>query len=1185
MHYLQNKSLKEGANMKRFYPMATALFLLAALSWDGSQTVLYGQEKAAEKSLGPFSGTVVDAAGKPVAGATVWLLSDDFLDAKAFEETRSDQEGRFQFAEKKWDLTGRRGGPEITARDMQGRIGGQVRERVASPTEAPANPYQNIKVKLQEVKECQGRLVDESNHPIAKAKIRPTMWSWERREENFMQDLIFLPANLTNEMAVETDADGRFTLAGIPTVGRIVTSIDSEEFGEPRVGWKTDKTLTFKLKRAGTLQGKLICAQDAKAAAGIKIEVREKMERGDMMEADSWISYFNEFTTDTDGGFRLDKVPQGSYTLMAQLPEDFPYYLDQANSFEVKAGSTAMVSLKLQPAFKVQGKIVDGETGTGIAGARVYLDFLEERSRGSTVNPATTDAEGSFSLFAHPGKARINVFQLPDQYLSPSNSPRQQPMTIDIKEHMTLDPMRIDRAQFLEGIVVDKAGNPVADAEIRATDTDYGVSLHDIIRSDAVGKFTVKKISPKKTLIVRVRTKTAMAEPMNVVPADLKEPLRVVVDEKGAFTLRATVVDEAGKPIPQADVGLTSHWSWGGGGLSFQSHTCKTDEAGKFEFGGLWPGDGYTIRVSLKGYEKVGTPQVNAKPGEVHDFGRLVLFAASGAVAGVVLDSSSQPVANVRVFNSGDGPEPIETTTDGSGKFRLEGFRRGRVFLFADKDGYRFTALRTTTDSSDAVMKLLRSAEPVPPLSISPQASISDAEKQCARALLEKLHETADDRLKSWAEKKIDQMDREKSAKTENAAPTPSKENPLYKIAAEDVDEALSQIPKADYPAYTALKDLAKHFAVSDPDKSQRFVAEAVVHVRNFDQPQRTMELARMGALASRLGNKEGGKKIALEAADMADKWGVTDRNRYDLSRAARWIAVCDPSRALAIVKKFPENEQGRYTAEMAGTLDDVAQAEAILKSCDQGINSWYSNRARVQLACRIALKQPEEAVRIVDNLASTGRDDEEKAKAYGWLALLIAPKNQKMANDLIDRAFKIYLTPSSEYSMGNEGGRPAQAAVLAVTAQQIGYPDLESAINRALATRPTTGGKGNRFDGPGRVLESSTMLAMFLALIDRDSAKQVLQSIEPQSDSIGSGFSGVGREEWFKAWALVDPQHARELVEKELAADKDANASQRLESDISSIIELWLTAPGNRLKNISQRYRQLFRPDESEDL
>jgi hypothetical protein len=109
-------------------------------------------------------------------------------------------------------------------------------------------------------------------------------------------------------------------------------------------------------------------------------------------------------------------------------------------------------------------------------------------------------------------------------------------------------------------------------------------------------------------------------------------------------------------------------------------------------------------------------------------------------------------------------------------------------------------------------------------------------------------------------EEKIDQMDREKSAKTENTVQSPSKENPLYKIAEEVVDEALSQIPRADYPAYTALRDLAKHFADSDPEKAQRFVAEAVVHVRNFDQPQRTMELARMGALAAQLGNKEGGK-------------------------------------------------------------------------------------------------------------------------------------------------------------------------------------------------------------------------------------------------------------------------------------------------------------------------------------
>jgi hypothetical protein len=365
-----------------------------------------------------------------------------------------------------------------------------------------------------------------------------------------------------------------------------------------------------------------------------------------------------------------------------------------------------------------------------------------------------------------------------------------------------------------------------------------------------------------------------------------------------------------------------------------------------------------------------------------------------------------------------------------------------------------------------------------------------------------------------------------------------------------------------------------------------RFAGEAIVRVRNMDQPQRTVELARMGALAARLGNKEGGQEIVKEAAEAASKWEVTDRNRWDISYIAQAVATCDVPLARVLLEKFPESERGRFAADMAGSLDDIEQAEQLLKDHDQGSDIWYSNRARIKVACRIAAKQPAEAVKIVEKVASRGygHDDDDKAQAFGWMAMSIAPSDPKLACSLVDRSLALYLTPN-ESGLNNYGGRPAQAAVVAVIAQKIGYPDMESVIYRVLATRATTKGSENRGESPARILESNTMQAMFLAMVDADTAEQVLRAIEPQSASVGSGSSGIGHGEWLKAWALVNPPHAVELAEKEWADAKTPEAKQRAESDLMEIVDLWLSPSGDRMKQLSRRFGgDVYFPTESED-
>jgi hypothetical protein len=156
-------------------------------------------------------------------------------------------------------------------------------------------------------------------------------------------------------------------------------------------------------------------------------------------------------------------------------------------------------------------------------------------------------------------------------------------------------------------------------------------------------------------------------------------------------------------------------------------------------------------------------------------------------------------------------------------------------------------------------------------------------------------------------------------------------------------------------------------------------------------------------------------------------------------------------------------------------------------------------------------------------------------------------------------------------------GGRAGQSALLVFHAQEAGYPDMESAIYRVLAARQTTKDAWS----PAAVQESSVMMALFLALVDRPLAKQTLQALESNSDAIGTGGSGVGNRDWLRAWALVDPQHAAESFARELAAAKDENAKRSVWYAGQEMVEFWTSDASNVVKLVTRGNGNIFSPNQ----
>jgi hypothetical protein len=140
----------------------------------------------------------------------------------------------------------------------------------------------------------------------------------------------------------------------------------------------------------------------------------------------------------------------------------------------------------------------------------------------------------------------------------------------------------------------------------------------------------------------------------------------------------------------------------------------------------------------------------------------------------------------------------------------------------------------------------------------------------------------------------------------------------------------------------------------------------------------------------------------------------------------------------------------------------------------------------------------------------------------------------------------------------------------VALCARRIGYPDMESAIMRVMAARPsdTRDASSDRT----RLVRSITISAVPLALIDPGAARTVLEQVQSRS-----GFDPATpwsvREPWLIAWSLVDIDKARAIFDAELAALDQEKEVNFWSTGFLDMVELLATPPDRREEILGQRF------------
>ena len=1150
--------------------MRSLFFVLMILA--GSRAALAAQESA-QAPAAALGGTVVTPDNRPARGVTVALVSGAYDEPpKVVARRTTDDQGRFAFAEVK------RPGqsapalrpPVLIARDAQGRIGWSQRFRGGYLPEA------NIKLKLREVDVCRGQITDAACKPIAGARIVPLSWTvspLHARE----RDHIEVPREFAAEDETKTDAGGAFVLKGVPRGGGAMIRVSAAGFGAPVIALDAGREVTIPLARAGSIAGVLTGAKNVTEAAGAKLAIRRQSPDNPGDGAAFRLHYWSEFATKADGTFRFEELPPGGYVITASLDDTLPYYAEPTAALEVKPGQAITgLSIRLHPAVAVSGRVIDKESGAGAKDVWVMFSHVGEQGRLRYTTRTKTGVDGRYIAYVKPGTITAHVQQGLQGYLS-APGPEGYPK-VDAATKVEYPDIRLLRTATLSGEVVDESGAPAPAAQVYRVVGPTSNSRHgpfEIATVDGAGKFVFSDVDPMEDAPLRARTKDAATSAVTLVsPENLAKPARLVLSPKNASRLRGTVADQNGRPVPGASVAVQWDFTyqsrrWPGSGSSGTLEKHRTDVNGRFETNALWPAETYRVQVSAEGFGKGESPRLVAKAGRLHDLPPVVLQRTGGVVRGRVIDSAGEPIRDVRVFNSGDAPQPVQTHSDAAGRFRLEDLFVGAVYVCAHKSGYRFTAHRVNTDGGPVAIQLFRSDEPIPPRSAPIKPPSFDEQRRVARQLLEKLWALPMDVKRTAMRTLLESMarldpevalrwGREAGGRSENIVRAAVAEH----LAETDPDEALALLAQADADgAYYAIKALTERYLHTDPAKALRFAEEAAVRARTLEQPARIWSLAEIGSLVRQLGKEAAGRNLIDEAAALAEKAGTQQHQALARGLVAQALAPYDLERARRLLQPLTDgNDVLRYTMMVASASmrDDPA----------------LPPRVRMQIAYRLAAGDPPAAVRIVESISG---DAKIKAEAFGWLAVAIAPKDRKLAWSLIDRSLAIYEDDAGQFRTWSNYGAPSVfAARVAGQAQEVGYPDMDSVVARVLAVRQT-----GREETPARVAESHTAAAMILALTDPATAADILRSIEPRANLIGTGHSSIRREYWFKAWALADLDRAVELVNCELAGSSDKTKLDLQDTGIAGMIEILTIPPAERPRHMLRYFGVFWFPGE----
>ena len=358
------------------------------------------------------TGSVLDPAGKPMAGVPVELVGRRRGPAVARNEWRSPYsllgqgttgaDGRFRFDAARTSRTGYLQVQALAAAPGLGLAWDGPNPDAHEPTG---------EIRLRSEVPIRGILIDWNGAPAAGVEL--IVKSLTRHDSSRGDDWMgaFPSEEIHNwPRAVKTDGEGRFALNGIGRDMTVYIDTRGQRFAGQTIQVDTTdpdrlKDLRYVLQPPTIVEGRALAADTGAPIPNASVSVGSSINR-------FWSGGGRRFPADQAGRFTANVAPGQYYSIWAYPPQGQPYLIPD-HRFEWNKGAvkTAM-DIKLPRGVLLQGKVVEQGSGRALAGASVQFSAIPRMDDIISGWRAIVDSknDGSFQIAVPPGKGHLLVF-------------------------------------------------------------------------------------------------------------------------------------------------------------------------------------------------------------------------------------------------------------------------------------------------------------------------------------------------------------------------------------------------------------------------------------------------------------------------------------------------------------------------------------------------------------------------------------------------------------------------------------------------------------------------------------------------------------------------------------------------------------------------------------------------------
>ena len=560
-------------------------------------------------------------------------------------------------------------------------------ELYADPPAVVAPGAESVLVRLVRGAVVTGRVTDGDGHPQAEATLegQSQFDPWMAMDST---------ARLVEFGEVETDAEGRYFVRQVPAEQPLVMVARPP----PGKGLQPDRhkltalqpgerrELDCVLQRASRVAG-LVRSLDEQPLAGADVALRRIDLSVSDMSGLAEDGGRDEATTDAEGRFAFEEVPDGKYLVVL---DETGYRAVKSAKLDLRDGrEVSDIVLVADPGLTVAGTVVDPD-GKPVAEAdvagrrpRSLMDFSAAFDGGGNTR-GETDAEGRFQLAGfEAGNVELTV-------RAPGFIAAEQ----EVPAGTTGVTVALQASCSLSGIVVSTAdGEPVQDFRAGLSFSGglfdpsdplgiekrmQSASSSQSFRYREDGTFTLADLEPG-TYDLTVQAKgfgETTVEGLEIGPEGRKG--QVVMLPPEAVVTGQVVTARTGLPIEGAEVapregsGIEQMFA----GMMGQGPRASTDGEGRFRIGGL-DSQPVSLHVQHPAFREHTAEPLVLQPGESRDLGRIAL-SDGGRVFGRVLDQGGRGVPSVVVLlTNSTGTLVKRDSTDPAGRYEIRGLPPG----------------------------------------------------------------------------------------------------------------------------------------------------------------------------------------------------------------------------------------------------------------------------------------------------------------------------------------------------------------------------------------------------------------------------------------------------------------------------------------------------------------------------